>query len=434
MSLQKPPVNPTPETSHLFEFPHIGYRSVTTNQREPSSSQNRLNPPQPSKKRAKPGEFKVAEFFAEGKNTFQLSYLEIAKKQGIEEQTAKLRIKSDIKNGYITKEHTTYKSPKYKTLLDGRNKYHLTPKGRQKATHLNIPQRYSHSSNEECFAKSTAQESFPQQILQKYGLTKLVEAAPKWWFKDQQLLEKTLKLFNQKQTKGYKTKDPLRWISSVLKQDGMGFREKIAKETTKKLRGELVTQTPFEKEVLQALKSLKSKGLNTSHRSLQVFLSKGLLHLKNALTVLEKYLEWNKPIKSLSGMLTWLVRQKDPMELLKPTRNSPKKQIAKLKQFLTYHSEKFTFQKPTLASKDNKIHIEFFVHRKSPLSSFIKLYKKIDLEWKSLTLEMGKTTGNFQEVVVKKIETHFENSFKEEVTSNRGLSVPNQKKSEQLSA
>ena len=435
MSLQKLPISPPPKTSHPFEVPHRGYRNVNSNQREPHSSQNRLNPSEPSNKRAKPGGFKVAEFFSNGKNTFQLSYLEISREQGIEEQTAKLRIKSDIASGYITKERTTYKSPKYKTLLDGRNKYHLTPKGRQKAAHLlNIPQRYSHSSNEEYFAKSTAQENFPQQILQKYGLTKLVGAAPKWWFKEQTLLEKTLKLFKQKRGKGYKTKDPLRWISSVLKQEGMGFREKIAKETAKKLRPQLATQTPFEKETLQALKALQLKGLDTSHRSLQVFLSKGLLHLKNALTVLDKYLEWKKPIKSLSGMLAWLVRQKEPMELLKPTRNSPKKQIAKLKLFLTHHSEKFTFQKPTLASKDNKIHIEFFVHRRSPLSSFIKLYKKIDLEWKSLTLEMGKTTGNFHEVVMKKIEDHFEGFLYEEATSSRDFSIPNLKTQQQLSA
>jgi len=268
MSLQKICSNTPPKVGYPFQVPHRGYGSITGIKSNTQASPERIKSPSATK-RAKPGEFKTAEFFTDGENTFQLSYLEIAKAQRIQELTAKLRIKSDIENGYITKERTTYKSPKYKTLLDGRNKYHLTEKGRQKTNPLsNIPQRYSHSSNEECFAKSAAlegdfQSKFSnQQLLQKHGLTKLVEEAPSWWFKDTELLEKTLKLLNQKQAKGYTTRDPLRWISSVLKQKGVGYREKIVKETAKKLRGELQAQTPFEKDILKALESLQLKGLD----------------------------------------------------------------------------------------------------------------------------------------------------------------------------
>ena len=248
MSLQKICNRPS-KVGYPFQVPRRGYGSITGIESNTQASPERLKSPSWAK-RAKPGAFKTAEFFTDGKNAFQLSYLEIAKSQGTQELTAKLRIKSDIENGYITKERTTYKSPKYKTLLDGRNKYHLTEKGRLKANPLpNIPQRYSHSSNEECFAKSKAPESAfqsqfsNQQLLQKHGYAKLVGIAPSWWFKNGELLEKTLKL---------------------LKQKGVGYREKIAKETGKKLRGELQAQTPFEKDTIQALKSLQSKGLDTS--------------------------------------------------------------------------------------------------------------------------------------------------------------------------
>lgn len=270
MSLQKIYSNTPPKAGYPFPIPHRGYGSITGIKSNTQVAHDRIKSPSWAK-RAKPGAFKTAEFFAFGNTSFQKSYLEISKAQGIQELTAKLRIKSDIENGYITKERTTYKSPKYKTFLDGRNKYHLTEKGRQKTNPFpNIPQRYSHSSNEECFAKSKAPESdfqsklLNQQLLQKRGYPKIVGMAPSWWFKDRKLLEKTLKLLNQKQAKGYKTQKPLRWVSAVLKQEGVGYREKIAKETVKKLRGELPAQTPFEKDVLKALQSLQSKGLDTS--------------------------------------------------------------------------------------------------------------------------------------------------------------------------
>ena len=430
MSLQKICSNTPPKARYPFPAPHRGYGSITGIGDDTQVAPDRIKSPS-SIKRATPGAFKTAEFFMHGKNTFQLSYLEISKAQGIQELTAKLRIKSDIENGYITKERTTYKSPKYKVLLDGRNIYHLTEKGRQKTTPLpNIPQRYSHSSNEECFAKSKAPESAfqsqfsNQQLLQRHGLTKLVGIAPSWWFKDLEFLEKTLKLLNQKQAKGYKTQNPLRWISAVLKQEGVGYREKITKETAQKLRGELPAQTPFEKDVLKALQSLLSKGLDISHSSLCLFLSKGLMHLQSSLTVIEKYIEWNKPIKSLTGMLFWIVKQKNPLELLKPLKNSPEKQISKLRAFFTHNSSHFIFNKPTSESSMEKPHIEFFIHKKAPLSSVIKIYKKIGGEWRCMTLEMGKVGGNFYEVVMQKIVEHCKGYFNEDFALPRCYSTP----------
>ena len=416
MPLQKICFIPSPKSAYPFPAPYMDYGSITEIGVDTQVEPDRIKPP-PSIKRAKPGDFKAAEFFTFGKNSFQLSYLEIAKAQGVQELTAKLRIKSDIENGYITKERTTYKSPKYKALLDGRNIYHLTQKGRKELNILrNIPQSIYNSSKEE-FAKSMAPESssskfnLGQQILEKHGCAKLVGIAPSWWFKDLELLEKTLKLLKQKQAKGYKVQNSLRWISSVLKQEAMGYRENIAKETAKKLRGELPAQTPFEETVLKALQALQTKGLDTSQTSLQLFLSKGLVHLQRAIQVLEKYIEWNKPIKSLNGMLAWLVGKKDPLELLKPIAHSTEKQITKLKNFLTHNASHFTFSKPTATSAAEKSYIELLIHSKSLNASMVKVYKKIQGEWKCLTLEVGKTTGNFYELVLLNIQKHFGGQF-----------------------
>ena len=93
--------NPPSKVGHPFQAPYRGYRSSSGIKRNTQVAHDRIKSPSWAK-RAKPGAFKTAEFFKGGENTFQLSYLEIAKAQGIQELTAKLRIKSDIESGYIT--------------------------------------------------------------------------------------------------------------------------------------------------------------------------------------------------------------------------------------------------------------------------------------------------------------------------------------------
>lgn len=369
------------------------------------------------KNRAGINDFKTAEFFSNGKDSFQISYLEMAKIQGIQERGAKRRVQSDIRNGYIVKERTIYIPG---TQIPGVNIYRLTEKGRKKLGRnkgggSKTPQK-ENSSKEE-FAKSLAAENFSSKklsqqekaLFQQYGFSALLKKAPTWWFANKTLLEKTLKLLKQKQSKGYIPHNPLRWISAILKQEGIGYREKVAKETNKKLNNTLPFQTPFEENVLKALQSLQSKGLDTSHASLKILLRKGLQKLSQALSVLQKYLEWKKPIKSLNGMLSWLVGQKEPLELLKPISKSPAKQISKIKNFLSQNASHFTFNKPSSSTHSHeKIHIELFIHQKALLSSVIKFYKKFGSEWRCLTLEMGKTTGNFFEAFSKTLHRHFD--------------------------
>lgn len=392
---------------------------------EPQNADPNEQPPKRKrnypKTRAKPGAFKLAPLFKE-EDQIKISYLEISWELNIDHRWAKESVATDIKNGFITKERTTHKSPNYKRLLDGKNEYFLTEKGRKSLNrpggNLKAPLSSSNSSKEEYIAKSAAPESdflsktFQKEILQKHGFTHLIDKAPFWWFKDPNF-PKTLKLLKQKQSKGYRVQNPLKWISSTLKQEGVGYREKIVLETSQKLRGNIPTKTPFEKEVLNALKSLQSKGLDTSYASLKLFLRNGLSKLKSAIVVLEKYLQWNKPIKSLKGILSWIIEQKDPLELLKPIANSPEKQILKLKAFFTHNASHFSFSKPTPESSSNQPHIEFFIHQKALLSSVVKIYKKIGNEWRCLNLEMGKSGKNFYDLVTKTLHHHFGKTFEE---------------------
>ena len=52
-------------------------------------------------------------------------------------------------------------------------------------------------------------------------------------------------------------------------------------------------------------------------------------------------------------------------------------------------------------------HIELLIHSKSLNASMVKLYKKIQGEWKCVRLEVGKTSGNFYELVLANLQKHF---------------------------
>ena len=348
----------------------------------------------------------------EKKNFLKISYEGIAQRCQVTTRTAKNYIKRDLEAGFILRKKSLFLHPVYKRSWNRTNCYFLTTKGK-KALGLDIQTQPSLtllpcSAKKEDFqllldlALQLSSASNYQNVLKKKS------PFPKWWFRNLFLLRKTLNLFFQKLKKGYHYRSPKKWISSVLKQEGIGYRQKQAQEFSKKIANKMLPQTPFEKGLIQTLKSLQKQGLDTSSSSLQRLLRKGLSHLQSAVTVLEKFIFWKKPIQSLNGMLNWLVRQKDPLELLKPLANSPSKQIAKLKSFFTQNAAHFIFSQP---SSDNpshgRIHIEFLIHPKALFSSVIKLYKKIDNEWKCLRLEMGKTTGNFFEIVIQTLKRHF---------------------------
>lgn len=365
--------------------------------------------------------FRISKIFKDT-NTIKKSYLEISLKLGMLERSTKRAIAADIESGFITKKTSKYKCSKYKTPLCGINTYYLTDKGKKylnRLTCLTETPQTRISSLEDIAKYHEGTDYFPSELhkkeaglFERYGFKKLLRFAPNWWFNNLPLLEKCLRLLRDKQLKGYRCRSKPRFISMLIKQNGIGFRKRIVQEMTEKLSGSRKMQTAHEEIVLKSLSELESQGLNLSTKSLQSIFRKGLSHLQPAITVLKKYIEWKKPIKSLNGMLYWIISQEDPLELLKPIAKSPTRQISKLKYFLSHHASYFIFNKP-LENKtlSNKIHIELLIHTKSIRLSIVKLYKWINKEWKCLTLDMGKTTGDFFEVVIQALQRYFGDHF-----------------------
>lgn len=260
--------------------PDLG-QFINASTQETNSQQH---PPKKKRRFTKPGAFRLAELF-ETTDVLKNSFLEISLKLDIIERSAKRCVAVDIENGFITKNKTQYKCWKYKTLLSGINEYHLTEKGRKylnrSSDDSKTPPSSNNSSKEEYIAKSTAPENISSKLnaeekalLKKHGFEKLITGAPKSWFKDFPLLKKCLKLANQKQARGFKIKNPWGFITTLLEQEGDGYRKKIAKEVSKKIANDLPPQTPYEKDALLALQSLQPKGLDTSPTALQHLLRK----------------------------------------------------------------------------------------------------------------------------------------------------------------
>lgn len=273
------------------------------------------------------------------KNLRKISFLEIANVLGVSERTAKRYIKKDLENGFITRERTTYQCRKYKTLLSGRNIYTLTDKGQSYLNSSNqgslTPQSLiKKNSSKEEFAKDKPAAAFSkfkkekEKILGKYRLSHLVSRAPHWWFRDLSTLEKTLKLLNIKKKRRYKVKNEERWISSVIRDRGRGFRHKVAKKTSltlannkKELLNIVETSSDRVLSDFDRLKELKKRGLNTSFKEMEKLLRKGFSHLASCTEVLLKILKW-QAIKNLNGFLNWLVSLKEPFEIFNKKKYS----------------------------------------------------------------------------------------------------------------
>lgn len=294
------------------------------------------------------------------KNTRKISFLEIAKHLGVSQRTAKRYIKTDLENGFISKKSTQYKCSKYKVLLSGRNIYSLTESGlsqlKDRRESVLTPQRfYKKNSSKEEFAKSRLKEtcsiSEKERLLvfQKHNLINLAKTAPKWWFRDISVLEKTLKLLSTKIKKGYKVKNPWRWISSVLADKGRGFRYKRAKDTSLILTGRktkrgriLETVSDRVRSDFSRLEGLKKRGLDTSFAEMEKLMRKGFAHLSQCIEVLTKVLK-SRPIHNLNGFLNWLVSLKEPFEVFQKKRKTVLEKINWAKELFTKSASNCVF-------------------------------------------------------------------------------------------
>ncbi|MEM7174323.1 MAG: hypothetical protein AAF443_00130 [Chlamydiota bacterium] len=265
--------------------------------------------------------FLSAELFAQ-RQKVQLSYQEIATKRGVTRRTAILHIKSDIKNGYIKRRRTLYKCRRYKRLLDGRNIYELTPKG--KVT-LGVPpsrkEKERQKNNELLAVLKEWMISAPRK--RKNIFQKVLEICPSWWAKNPKILQKTLFLLRKKILKGYRVKAPLRWISSALKDFGAGFRRKQARRyahicSSLAFKNPSATgptfSSPYVAEGIGNLATLAKKGLDVSEDAMIFLLRRGFDQLAMASKVLLR-IKKKREVQSLNGFLNWLVSLRDPFSV-----------------------------------------------------------------------------------------------------------------------
>ena len=341
------------------------------------------------------------------KNTRKISYLEIAQTLGVSERTAKRYIKKDLESGFVTKEATTYQCRNYKTLLSGRNIYTLTEKGqdfinRLKRGGLTPQSLIKKNSSKEEFAKGKPAASFSQfkkekeQIFGKYKLFHLASRAPSWWFSDSATLEKTLKLLNSKKKNGYRVKNEERWISSVLRDRGRGFRHKIAKKTALvlannrkeswKILGEASERVLSD---FDRLAELKKRGLKTSFVEMEKLLRKGFSHLASCTEVLLKLLKY-QTIQNLNGFLHWLVSLKEPFEVFQKGCNGVKESIEWARSVFTKEAKRCVFEREgefdrwrleTETLDPQKVFVRFRIF-KNPEKSFVSILNQEESLWK----------------------------------------------------
>ena len=123
----------------------------------------------------------------------QISYREAARRFGTTKRTAINRFQKDIENSYITKQATTYKCRRYKPLLDGKNIYCLTDKGKD---FLGIPLSKQEKERQKDNALLAVLKewmiSFQQE--RKRVFEKVLQLCPHWWSQNPKLLQKTLLL------------------------------------------------------------------------------------------------------------------------------------------------------------------------------------------------------------------------------------------------
>ena len=268
--------------------------------------------------------FRSAVLFA-SREKIQLSYREIASRRSLTRRSAISHVKQDIENGYIERERTKYQCRKYRRLLEGRNIYRLTKKGKKALG--NVP---FYRKKEE---KRQKEKELLQAILdwmqasgkkRKSIFQRVLFSSPPWWGWNPKVLWKTLVLLLSKLKKGYRLRSPLRWISSCLKDLGVGFRRKTARRYSRiccclafekqTSSASPVFSSPYIAEGLYNLAGLAKMGLDISEKALEKLLRKGFDQLSSAAKVLLQ-VQKKRKIENLNNFLNWLLTLKNPFGL-----------------------------------------------------------------------------------------------------------------------
>ena len=164
-------------------------------------------------------------------------------------------------------------------------------------------------------------------ILKPFGFEKWVKKAPAWWFRDLKRLHSALKLLIYKLRRGWKCRDPFKFICWLLKHGTFGYRRHCARDLSLAVVKPTVDRVmPFcEKsepirQTYEGLKKLyKSHGLKMDFTSIEKLLRKKFPHLTAAVEVCFQRLKFTKgdPIRNINGFLNYLVGMDEPYNYLK---------------------------------------------------------------------------------------------------------------------
>ncbi|MCB9092658.1 MAG: hypothetical protein H6620_08875 [Halobacteriovoraceae bacterium] len=321
----------------------------------------------------------------ERRDSLKISYDGVARKCNVSERSAKYYIKRDIDAGYISRKKSQYCHPIFKRLCDGKNIYFLTKKGKSylgRGDKQSPPSSFSLNNNRKVMYDLHLSLS---QLDVDEALSRIKEF-PKWWFNDLQLLKRVLQLFFRKLKKGYCVNDPMRWISSVIKSDGYGYRRKIAKEVLKGIKEGRRDLSPPVQQTYSTLAKLGQQGLLLSEETLIKLLRKGMAHLGVALIAFEKLSTYSTPIRDLNGFLIYLVGLDDPLSIFKPKESSAEAIIQETQELLKKHQEKLKCIKspeelPKTPQKSCS-YLQFLIHKIDPQKSLLKHFSHDRGVWK----------------------------------------------------
>jgi len=328
----------------------------------------------------------------EKRDSIKISYEGVAQKCHTTSRSAKNYIKRDLEAGLIYRERRRYIHPVFKKLCDGRNTYFLTEQGKILLGRKAKPPSSGSRDPQKPSRELLLDFSKKLQNLSSFEVEELPKEVPLWWLKDLPLLKKTLKLLHQKIKKGYKVCAPYAWISKVLKERGVGYRQKVANEVFRHLQNpeREANFPPPVQNTYALLRKFSALGLDTSISSIKKLLRKGFAHLGLALCTFDKLLQYSTDISNPSAFLNYLISLEDPIAIFSSAK-TPQKIIAIAKTLLVKYQKHITFvsnpgELPESPEK-GKIYLQFLVHKRSPEQSLLRSFQKSGSLWKQKVIK-----------------------------------------------
>ena len=276
-----------------------------------------------------------------GNKSIPISFKQIATKVGCTQRYAEITIAKLVEAGKIIKTATKFISKKYtkERVLCGKNIYTSPPKANAKSTESSdakirnkskiftkvkiakgTPLR--NSSKEENFQELLKKEE-KISFLKPLGFENLAETSPDWWYRDLELLKKSLRLLKKKLKTGWKCRDQIKFITFLLKHGIFGYRHHCARNLSLAInrptmdRIEPYMASPYVANGYEALKELHKKhNLDITFGNVQKLLRKGFSHLAMSADVMLKRLKI-PGVNQTNAFLHHIVSMKEPVDVLR---------------------------------------------------------------------------------------------------------------------